>query len=46
MPNKFQGLDAKGFGGSKKDRYFLKILKWQYKSARKKVVKIVFLFFK
>ena len=33
---KFQGFDAKSFTGSEKDFYFLKIPKWQYKSAEKR----------
>ena len=30
MSRKFQGFAAKAFGGSNKDRYFLKSPKWQH----------------
>ena len=31
---RFQEFGESRFGGSEKDRYFLKILKWQYKLVR------------
>ena len=31
MPSKFQGFGECRFGGSEKDRYYLKIPKWQHK---------------
>ena len=34
MPRKFQGSGKSSFGGSKKNRYFLKIPKWQHKLFR------------
>ena len=34
MPGKFQGFGESRFGGSEKDRYYLKIPKWQHKFIR------------
>ena len=34
MPRKFQGIIECRFGGSEKERYFLKIPKWQHKLIR------------
>ena len=34
QPNKFKGSDEGRFSGSVKDRYFLKISKWQHKFSR------------
>ena len=45
MPRKFQGSGESRFELSEKDRYFLKIPKWQYKLVREyKRWKLVFYF--